>query len=151
MREKLKEIEGERKSFRATFERYGTKKGYASYEPTVLLKDIIDIESGECLSDHQWFKLTKGFLKLGILQKDTVLTLDARVRPYEKGYKGYNWEKAISAPIESDLQLSHPTKITCAIPEQQPKEYFQENLKPYQICNQIKWLNKERDVKVASK
>lgn len=95
MRRKLQAIEGQRLTFIGTFERLGVKAGYRSQEFTVLLKDVRR-ESGEMMTDHQWFNYTRGFQAL-YLQKGDLVQFDARSRPYHRG--------------KNDYQLSHPTKI----------------------------------------
>jgi hypothetical protein len=62
MRKKLAENEGERRSFRATFVRFGAKQGYQGYkEETILLKDIVDLSTNKIVADHAWFNFTKKF------------------------------------------------------------------------------------------
>lgn len=103
MREELKVIDGVRKSFTGKIERYGGKGGSKF---TVLLVDVRHT-NGDFVTDHLWFNLTKGFKSLR-LQPGERVQFDARVKPYEKGYKG---RKAIDKPISSDYKLSHPSKI----------------------------------------
>ena len=107
MRKKLKIINEIRKTFIGQFVRFGTKSGYMGIERTILLKDIKDLE-GHIISNHLWFNYTKGFEKIN-LQENDVIKFDARVKEYERGYKGY--KEGIYKPIELDYKLSHPTKI----------------------------------------
>ena len=107
MREELKNITNIRQTFIGTFERFGTKSGYMGVERTLLLKNILNL-NGKFICDHIWFNLTKGFETLNLQEKDQI-QFDARVKIYEKGYKGYRGD--IYAPIETDYKLSHPTKL----------------------------------------
>lgn len=109
MRKELKKIEEERKSFIGTFKRFGMKNGFKGPQKTVLLVDIKDTEKKE-VADHLWFNYTKGFEKLGELNEGDVIRFDARVKKYEKGYKGYR-DDVFNAPIRTDYKLSHPSKI----------------------------------------
>lgn len=108
MRKILAKNEGERKRFRGVFVKMGKKTNYKGYsEDTVLLKNIISIETNERVTDHLWFNLTKAFEALA-LHEGTVLEFDARVKQYKKGYVNprikINHQK-------TDFKLSHPTKI----------------------------------------
>ena len=67
------------------------------------------------VSEHLWFNLIKSFEKLDLREND-IVQFDARVKKYEKGYKGYRDD--VYKPIETDYKLSHPTKIKI-IKEQQ--------------------------------
>jgi hypothetical protein len=108
MRTGLSKNEGERKRFRATFARIGKKKNFKGYsEDTILLQNIIDIESGQRVADHVWFTFTKTFEGANIREGDTI-TFDARVKRYTKGYVN----KALSMKRQTtDFKLSHPTKV----------------------------------------
>lgn len=108
MREKLEEIKDVRGTFIGTFVREGTKRGYKGDLPTILLKDITDIE-GNFITDHLWFNYTKGFANLGKLNEGDKIQFNARSKVYEKGYKGRRDD--VYYPIEQDYKLSHPSKI----------------------------------------
>lgn len=108
MRKVLAENEGQRRRFRATFVRTGKKINYQGRsEDTILLNNVIDVLSGERMTDHIWFTYTKGFEEANIKEGD-VVEFDARVKEYRKGYvnrsAGINNRK-------KDFKLSHPTKI----------------------------------------
>ena len=91
MRNELKRLGNkQRYSFIGQFERVGYKNSYRTFAPTLLLKNVKLAETGQLITDHLWFNYTKGFLKLGELQKDDLITFDARVDDY---YKGYIMEK----------------------------------------------------------
>lgn len=92
---------GRRNRFSGTFVRDGLKGAYRGpgYDETVLLKDIRD-EYGNIVADHLWFNKTKGFEELFLIEGE-IVSFDARVDDYLKGYKkdGY------------DYKLSRPTKV----------------------------------------
>jgi len=112
MRKLLKQIKNQRRNFRGVFVRMGTKPNWHGYsEETVLLEDIIDVETGQVVTDHIWFNYTKAFQALGDLSAGDVIYFTARVRHYLKGYKGYDYIKRIESPIEHDWKLSYPTRL----------------------------------------
>jgi hypothetical protein len=98
IRQKLKAIDGERRSFVATFERLGRKAGYNGQDFTVILTNV-RLSSGEAVTGHLWFNYTKGFQDLYLVKGDRV-SFDARATAYTKGSHG-----------TIDYKLSHPTKI----------------------------------------
>jgi len=109
MRKELSKLKNQRKKFIGVFERFGTKRAYRGPDlQTVLLKDIKN-ENGEILCDHLWFNLTKGFGIIKLKQGD-IVEFEARVKSYEKGYKGYR-DDIYDKPIEYDYKLDRPTKI----------------------------------------
>jgi len=108
MRKGLKNINGKRECFTGVFVRYGTKSSFRGpRKTTILLKDIKD-QNGVILTDHLWFNLTKGFDEYDLKEGD-IISFDARVKKYQKGYKGYRED--VYEPIETDYKLSHPSKI----------------------------------------
>jgi len=110
MRKQLGKKEGKREAFSGTFVRLGTKKGWqGSVEGTVLLREIKD-ENKVVVADHLWFNLTKEFDCLD-LKEGEIVSFNARVKEYTKGYFGWDEEKAMESPIATDYKLSYPTKI----------------------------------------
>jgi hypothetical protein len=109
MRKSLEKINEVRSTFIGTFSRSGVKSSFGYTKPTLLLVDVRDQSTGEIVTDHLWFNLTKGFEALNLSSGD-VVQFDARVKPYQKGYLGRRddvWDKE----PEIDYKLSHPTKI----------------------------------------
>lgn len=99
MREKLADIEGVRKVFRATFVRYGAKTGWKGrIERTILFRDVTDSD-GNLLCDHVWVNNTKGF-DIFLFSEGCIVEFTARITPYFRK-KFYSF----------DFRLSHPTKI----------------------------------------
>lgn len=109
MRKQLAGREGQRKKFTATFSRVGKKTNFKGYpEDTLLLTDVRDADTGECVSDHVWFTYSKTFESAN-LKPGMNISFEARVKEYVKGYVsktlGVNRRRR-------DFKLSHPTKIT---------------------------------------
>lgn len=87
--------------------RFGKKTNFKGYsEETILLKEIVDISTGEAVTDHVWFTFSKGFADANIREGDCI-EFDARVRQYKKGYV----HKLMQTKKTTDYKLSHPTKI----------------------------------------
>lgn len=108
MRKKLATQEGERKKFKGVFSRLGKKVNYNGFsEDTILLINIIDVETNTQVTDHTWFSYAKGFEKIK-LTEGAVIEFEARVKSYTKGY--VNKQIGINNR-KTDFKLSHPTKI----------------------------------------
>ncbi len=108
MRKELGKDIGTRKKFKAVFSRIGKKVNFKGYtEETVLLLNIIDIQTNKEVADHVWFSHTKGFEKI-VLTDGVILEFEARIKEYRKGY--VNTRYNINAS-KTDYKLSHPTKI----------------------------------------
>ena len=108
VRKNLADKIGLRKKFRAVFTRFGKKVNYNGYtDTTLLLTNIIDLETNAQVTDHHWFAFTKGFEKAN-LKEGISLEFEARVKQYKKGY--VNRKLAINNQ-QSDYKLSHPTNI----------------------------------------
>lgn len=108
MRKLLAKEKGNRKKFRASFGQIGKKVNYKGYsEETILLKNVIDLEINQVVTDHIWFSFSKGFEKL-YPQSGMMIEFEARVKEYRKGYvnKAYRIDQS-----KTDYKLSHPTKI----------------------------------------
>jgi hypothetical protein len=119
MRKDFEKIDGIRTFFIGTFVKFGKKHGYNGYIlDTLLLKNIkcCDDKYNNIKCDHIWFTMTKGFEKLNIKQlekekNEIKIKFNARVKPYMKGYNGYDELLRLEKPLEIDYKLSHPTKI----------------------------------------
>ena len=108
MRKELAAEEGKRKKFKAVFDRVGKKVNYKGYsEETILLKNVVDLESQKVVADHVWFSYTQGFSKASLKPED-VIEFEARVKEYRKGYVNRNYKINNST---TDFKLSNPTKI----------------------------------------
>lgn len=112
-RKSLRAMDGVRARFRARFERYGTKRAYGGRtERTLLLRDVVHIDSGELVTEHVWFNLSARWQALGDLGAGDVIEFDARVKRYNKGYRGRRWD-VVSVP-SVDYKLAWPTKVVLA-------------------------------------
>ena len=109
MRRALANEAGQRKKFHAVFARFGKKINFQGHsEETILLKNIVDLETQQVVADHVWFSYTKSFQNIR-LEEGCHVTFDARIKKYVKGYvnKKYRIDQR-----REDFKLSHPTKIS---------------------------------------
>jgi len=108
MRKQLASVEGSRKKFAGIFSRFGKKTNYHGYaDRTILLVNIVDLETNSRVADHVWFNYTKAFEKL-LLEPGVRVEFDARVKIYKKGYVNAKYK------IDNrsfDFRLSHPTGV----------------------------------------
>jgi hypothetical protein len=106
-RQTLGKLEGIRLRCRARLERFGTKRAYRG-EPlvTLLLRDVVRVDTGNALTDHLWFTAGKwsAHLKVG-----DVFEFDARVSSYIKGYLGHRED--VYMPPTQDWRLERPTAV----------------------------------------
>ncbi len=109
MRKELKNIEGLRSRFTATFVRYGSKKAFKGPPIKTLLFCNVRDKYGKDYCDHIWFTTNKQFEALNLKEGDGV-SFDARVKQYTKGYKGNREDYDLPA-ISKDYKLSHPNNI----------------------------------------
>ena len=108
MRKELAKRDGQRKKFRATFNKLGKKVNFKGYsDNTILLTDIIESDTNHRVSDHVWFSYTKGFEAVTMKEGDAI-EFEARVKEYKKGYVNKNYH---INQQKMDYKLSHPTKI----------------------------------------
>lgn len=106
MREKLRQINNVRATFRAIVVRFGTRTSYGHTKQTLLVQDVRD-QMDRVLTDHVWFLCGKWS---ECLKEGDEIQFAARVRQYKKGYRGRRDD--IDAPPPSiDYRLSHPTKV----------------------------------------
>ena len=108
MRRELKKEEGQRKRFVATFVKLGRKTNYLGYsDETILLKNIIDADTGRVVADHMWFAYTKSFQHIR-LNDGILIEFEARIKLYKKGYVNRRYKVDNRT---TDYRLSHPTKV----------------------------------------
>lgn len=108
MRKDLKKMDGKRTRFRATVERFGTKKNYHGYpEPTILFKDVFVVDTQQIACDHLWFTVGKTIAALMLNPGDTV-EFDARVGVYVKGYVNH---REYVDDRKMDYKLNRPTNF----------------------------------------
>ena len=107
MRELLEPFEGQRLRFSAVVERFGSKPGYKGHDlETILFKNVRVELSGELVTDHLWFVVGKWSADLRTLH---LVTFDARVTSYVKGYRGRR--EVYDSPLELDYRLERPSKV----------------------------------------
>jgi len=104
----------ERHQFSGIFERYGVKSGYKGEEPTILLRQVRLLADERLMTDHLWFNLTKGFQRLGQLERGDVIQFNGRVNSYVKGYQGR--QQDLFNEVSLDYQLSWPSKVQHLVP-----------------------------------
>jgi hypothetical protein len=109
VREALAKLHGSRRRFQGTVDRFGQKAGWKYTLTTVMLKDVSDCASQKVVTDHLWFTLLKRFESLNLIIGD-VISFDARVTKYLKGYQGRRDDDYVK-PMEVDYRLSFPTKL----------------------------------------
>ena len=100
MREKLQKINGERLRFKATVGRFGKKTAYKGYPLDTVCFTDVKFFSGGVATDHIWFTAGKRIKELN-LQEGDMVSFEARVKPYLKGYE----------KDEVDFRLSNISKI----------------------------------------
>ena len=106
MRRNLKALNGQRLMFSAVVDGFG-KRFYKDKEiTTILFKDIRKLQDGILVTDHLWFTQGKCWSNMTIGQR---VQFEARVKEYEKGYKGLR--QVLDAPVRKDYKLERPTKI----------------------------------------
>lgn len=111
IRKELKAVSEQRMTFTAEFGRYGTKQNFGGgIDKTILLKNVC-FADGKPACDHIWFMVRKTWEAMGELTSGEIVQFDARVKAYQKGYKGHRIDAIIENPVRTDYKLSHPTKI----------------------------------------
>lgn len=86
----------------------GYKTGFNGYrEETILLKDVIDLEDNERVTDHLWLNFTKAF-EAAKVKEGMTIDFEARVKEYSKGYVNRRYK---IDQQNKDYKLSHPTKF----------------------------------------
>lgn len=113
IREDLGNLTNEkRRKFTGIFVRWGKKSGWRCTLDTVLLSNIIDVETNKIVSDHLWFNKTKEFERIEkTLKNGDTVEFIGRVGEYEKGWKGSKAWKEGYGETETDYKIERPTKI----------------------------------------
>lgn len=108
MRTELKKLNKTRLTIVGKVEGFGTKTSFKGPPIKTLLLTHVRAKEGDQLTDHLWF--TDGTWSKDLEQGD-IVQLDARVKPYQKGYRGRNIDALIDNPPSIDYKLSHPSKV----------------------------------------
>ena len=107
-RKELEKRDGMRFRCRAVVDRFGTKPAFKGPPvQTILLRDVVDADTGTLLTDHLWF--TIGKWSAGLTAGD-IFEFEARAADYIKGYQGRR--EVYDAPVSQDWKLQRPTKVT---------------------------------------
>ena len=81
---------GQSRMFKGYVSKKGNRKLYhGKISETVLLENIVDLESGTLFRDHLWFELVPEFKKMNLVVED-MITFEATITTYMKGYMGKN-------------------------------------------------------------
>ena len=110
-REVLKARLGQTLHVVAVYARTGARKAGSRIYPTILLRDVREVGSGERLADHLWFNQGSGWLKVCLVPGD-VVTFEARVIEYHTGYWGPNWARQSLEPARCDFRLTPPSGLS---------------------------------------
>jgi hypothetical protein len=108
MREKLKELEGQRLVFQGVFDRFGVKKAFGYQKDTLLVKNVT-LKGGEEVTDHLWFTVGKIFDSLNLKQGDKI-EFEGRIKEYIKGGY-YDREENYQYDFEIDYKIANPSKV----------------------------------------
>lgn len=106
-----------------TFVRFGDKNG-SKGKSTVLIRDLINADTGEFLADHMWIEATKEIRNLYLYPDDKIYFV-GKVSKYKKGYRGHNLEKVLitSAPY-SNYWLTNIQNVIRQKDCERKHEYF---------------------------
>jgi hypothetical protein len=124
-REQLGELYGKRLRFTATFERTGTKHAYrgcgtlgGGLDETVLFSQVT--LGGRVVSDHLWFTMS-GELDWLDLHKGDIVSVDARVDHYMKGYERDSYDYKLSRPTKGWNHTQWGERPTKPKPKRKPR------------------------------
>lgn len=106
--------ERERHFFTAEVVRFGWKHGFKTPQRTLLVKDVyLDGDNPRRVASHLWFIVGRQIENLALSVGEKI-RFAARVKQYEKGYKGHRWD-VDGSPVEKDWGLSFPNQFSrCA-------------------------------------
>lgn len=77
----------------------------------VLIKDLINADTGEYLADHVWLDYTKEMNRSNILSNETIFFI-GKVSRYQKGYRGHLPKKILNTKAPSyDYEITSPHNI----------------------------------------
>lgn len=105
MRNALKELHGQRRTFTARFEEIRDHANYRGRSMSVVLLQNVRLD-GIFVADHVWMPCTIGW-QINLHAGD-VVEFQARVDKYVKGYFG---TKDVVKPKSEDYTLVYPRKI----------------------------------------
>lgn len=114
-----------RYTFTAIVERFSLKNGFRNLPlRTILLTNVRHEE--KLVADHVWLTCGRRIYSAILIPGD-LIQFDARIKEYEKGYKGRRED--VYKPISRDYCLSYPTKIKVLIRgyKKESNEYERKN------------------------
>jgi hypothetical protein len=109
MRKELKNRVGRRGRFRATFQRFGSKRDPRYPQCMTALFLAVRDESGEIVTDHLWFDVGDQLRRLELQPGDEVFFV-ARVQKYRK--RNPNAIDDDDPRFVEDYRLSYPSKVS---------------------------------------
>ena len=114
-----------RYTFTAIVEKFSLKNGFRNLPLRTILLTEVRYEE-KLVTDHVWLTCGRRIYS-AILMPGDLIQLDARIKEYEKGYKGRRED--VYKPISRDYCLSYPTKIKVLIRgyKKESKEYERKN------------------------
>ena len=108
MRNKLKKLGGKKRyTFTAVVGRFSLKNGFRGLPLKTILLLKIKCE-GVVVTNHIWLTYGRRFHS-AVLMVGDLIQFDARIKEYEKGYKGRRLD--VYKPISKDYGFSYPSKI----------------------------------------
>ena len=139
MRQKLKKLGNkERHRFIGTIQKFGIKSNIWEFSTTLCLVDVKLYGEEEILTDYLWLTVGKQLADMNLKEGD-ILSFDARVDTYIKGYKGFRDGIFMDETI-LDYKLSRPTKIKVENRDitKQTKKNREKRIKQERIPNILK-------------
>ena len=106
VREALAPLQGQKSLWFCTFEKFGWKRFRGRYVGKTLLFVNVRDKDGKVVTEHLWFRMSKGFEKLDLKKGDEV-AFHARVDTYVKGYRRRNADGFREGGVE-DYHLEYP-------------------------------------------
>ncbi len=110
MRTTLQGLVGSKRQFIAVFEEYGIFIGKDIVGRTIRLSSLSD-SSGRELATHVWINYTGGFDVAGEFEKGDIVTFEARIRGYMKGYCWEEIDKRLQSSPSMDYFLAFPRNV----------------------------------------
>ena len=95
----------------AVYARTGARQARSRIYPTILLRDVREVGTGERLADHLWFNQGSVW-RNARLEPGDVVTFAARVIEYHTGYWGPNRVRHALEPARCDFRLTPPSGLS---------------------------------------
>lgn len=108
MRLALKNRVGIRERYTATVQKFGTRPGSNGQSQLTICFEKVTDDLGESVAEHIWMVYSDPFRALQ-LQPGDVVSFEARVQKYRKGYAG--WRDGELRSFGVDYQLINPSAV----------------------------------------